>query len=669
MKTIRLKTLSMLNFKGIRRQEITFNTEGITTISGRNATGKSTVRDAFLWLMFDKNAAGEKDFGIKTNDPQGNPIPQLPHEVSATLLVDGTELRLRKCLAEKWVKKAGATEKAFSGNTTEYYINDVPKKAGEYNQHIANLCDETVFRTITNPAYLPSMKRDQLRPLLFQMAGEVTDADIAGDDRDLQGLLDLVTGKSIAELLEQTKAEKARIKHELDGLPARIDELQRTMPGAEDWDALASRITRCEEQIEGIDRQLEDAAKAVEAANARRVQMAQAIADKKMQRARLESDIRAKAMTDYNRQSRKQQELKSRHDNLGYAIANHRNTLANIEADICLLQAVMDRNNDRLEELRQQWHDTNAETFTPDEHDLICPTCGRPLDDDDAVAKLDEMKARFNAAKAARLADNQKQGMAVKARIQQTLDDIAARNAEADRIKEEIASLTKEQQTIESDPLYTAAIDKPDTGHAVLCSVEIDALDDEIRRMEASLPEAVRPADHTELKESRRRIANQLQELRDALSKKQHIDHINARIDELTARQRDLSQLLADREQVESWIDKFNKRKVELVEDKINALFALVKWKMYRPLINGGEEPVCIPMINGVDYRDANAAARMNAGLDIINAFCQHHGVHAPIFVDNAEGVNQLLPTASQMIRLVVTDEPQLTITYQEQSL
>ena len=96
MKVIKLKTISILNFKGIRKQEIDFNTEGITTISGRNATGKSTIRDAFLWLMFDKNSAGEKDFGIKTNDAEGNPIPQLPHEVSAILLVNGEELCLRK---------------------------------------------------------------------------------------------------------------------------------------------------------------------------------------------------------------------------------------------------------------------------------------------------------------------------------------------------------------------------------------------------------------------------------------------------------------------------------------------------------------------------------------------------------------------------------------------
>ena len=189
MKVIKLKSIAILNFKGIRNQEIVFNTEGTTTISGRNATGKSTVRDAFLWLMFDKNAAGEKDFGIKTNDADGNPIPQIPHEVSAVLLVNGDELRLRKCLTEKWVKKSGSVEKVFSGNTTEYYVNDVPKKAGEYNAYISDLCDETVFRTITNPAYLPNMKKDQLRAMLFKMAGELTDMDIASGDADLSRLM------------------------------------------------------------------------------------------------------------------------------------------------------------------------------------------------------------------------------------------------------------------------------------------------------------------------------------------------------------------------------------------------------------------------------------------------------------------------------------------------
>ena len=540
----------------------------------------------------------------------------------------------------------------------------MPKKAGEYTSFISGLCDETVFRTITNPAYLPSMKRDQLRSLLFQMAGEVTDTDIAGDDKDLKELLDLVTGKTIAELLEQTKAEKTRIKHELDGLPARIDELQRTMPEAEDWDALASMIAHHEGKIEEIDQQLEDAAKAVEAANARRIQLTQDIANKKTERAKLENDIRVQAMADYNRQMQKRQELKSRHDALGFSIANLRNSMASFEAEMHRWQEFQEECKANLEELRQQWYGINAEAFVLDEDKLVCPTCGRRLEEDAIATRTEEMQARFNADKAARLTTNQKQGMALKAQMQQNQTNIDTHNAKIKDIGIQIARLEEQQKALASDPLYTAVIEKPDTDHAVLCSVEIDALNDEIRRMEMKLPEAVKPADQTELKASRQRFVSQLQDLRTALYKKQHIDHINARIDELTTRQRELAQLLADRERVESWIDKFNKRKVELVEDKINALFAIVRWKMYRPLINGGEEPVCIPMINGVDYRDANAAARMNAGLDIINAFCQHHGVYAPIFVDNAEGVNQLLPTASQMIRLVVTNEPKLTITY-----
>ena len=140
---------------------------------------------------------------------------------------------------------------------------------------------------------------------------------------------------------------------------------------------------------------------------------------------------------------------------------------------------------------------------------------------------------------------------------------------------------------------------------------------------------------------------------------------LETRIHELNNRLRDLSQLLAEKEQTESWIDKFNKRKVDMVEERINSMFSMVKWKMYNHLINGGEDPTCVPIIGNAEYRDANAAGKLNGGLDIINAVCQYYGVYAPIFIDNAEGVNNILPTHSQMIRLVVTCEPKLTVSYE----
>lgn len=662
MKNIKLQTISILNFKGIRKQEITFNTEGITTVSGRNATGKSTIRDAFLWLMFDKNAAGEKDFGIKTNNAEGNPIPQLPHEVSATLLINGEELHLRKCLMEKWVKKSGTVEKVFSGNTTEYYINDVPKKASEYNAFIADMCDETVFRTITNPAYLPNMKKDQLRAMLFKMAGELTDADIAGEDEGLNRLLDLITGKSIEELQKQTASEKARIKKELVDIPARIDELQRSMPVAEEWAMLEASIDLAKNELNNVEAQIEDASKAIQATNEERICLSRELSDKKLAYSNRMNELKRKPMEEYNRETMQQNELRSQVSLLESKNGNIQSKMMYVKRSTDNLKAAINEKQDRLGELRREWMEINASEPLFNEDAFVCPTCRRPLEAEDIEAKKAEMTENFNRDKAAKLNANKSAGLTMKEEVDAMLQKIKENDAELASLNMEITGNQKKIEELKANPLYDKEIilEKAEIQDATL-----DVLSKEITDLENQLNEPVSRPQTIELKEQRATIQEAIKDMERRMYKKEQIAVANKRIAELTDRQRDLSQQIADKEQVESWIERFNRRKVEMTESRINSLFAMVRWRMYNKLINGGEEPTCVPLINGVEYRDANAAAKINGGLDIINAVCQYYGVYAPIFIDNAEGVNELLPTNSQMIRLVVTTEPKLIISYE----
>lgn len=659
MKVIKLKSIAILNFKGIRNQEIVFNTESITTISGRNATGKSTVRDAFLWLMFDKNAAGEKDFGIKTNDADGNPIPQIPHEVSAVLLVNGEELRLRKCLTEKWVKKSGSVEKVFSGNTTEYYVNDVPKKAGEYNAYIADLCDETVFRTITNPAYLPNMRKDLLRAMLFKMAGEPTEADIASGDADLSRLLDLITGKSIEELQKQVAAEKSRLKKELSDIPARIDELQRSLPIAEEWTALEASMDIARQELADVDAQIEDVSKAIEAENGKRIQLSRELSDKKMAYSKRMNELEQAAMEGYNREVMQQKELQSSVALLESKNRNVQQRMLYAKRSTDDLKRKINAAQEHLSELRKRWMEINASEPVFSDEAFICPTCRRPLEVEDIETKKAEMTENFNRDKAARLSANQKDGVEAKAEVEAMLEKIKENDAEIESSNEELSKNEERIKELKSDPLYSKAIEK---GNAEIQDATLDALYREIVDLETRLKEPVSRPKTIELKEKRAAIQESMKDMERRMYKKEQIAATTKRIAELSDRQRELSQLVADREQVESWIEKFNRRKVEMTESRINSLFALVRWRMYNKLINGGEEPTCVPLIGGVEYRDANAAAKTNGGLDIINAVCQYYGVYAPIFVDNAEGINELLPTNSQMIRLVVTTDSRLVV-------
>jgi len=69
-------------------------------------------------------------------------------------------------------------------------------------------------------------------------------------------------------------------------------------------------------------------------------------------------------------------------------------------------------------------------------------------------------------------------------------------------------------------------------------------------------------------------------------------------------------------------------------------------------------------MVDGVPYRsDLNTAAKINAGLDIINTMQGFYGVTAPIFIDNAEGINSILETPAQTILLRVTRDKKLKVT------
>ena len=662
MKVIKLKTISILNFKGIRKQEIDFNTEGITTISGRNATGKSTIRDAFLWLMFDKNSAGEKDFGIKTNDAEGNPIPQLPHEVSATLLINGEELHLRKCLVEKWIKKSGSVEKVFSGNTTEYYINDVPKKASEYNTYISDLCDEAIFRTITNPAYLPNMKKDQLRAMLFKMAGEITNEDIVGDDTGLNRLLDLITGKSIEELQKQTAAEKVRIKKELADIPARIDELQRSMPVAEEWAMLEASIDIAKRELNEVETQIEDVSKMITAENEKRIRLSVNLSDKKLAYSNRLNELKRKPMEEYNRKSMKQQELRSQVSLLESKNSNIQSKMLYVKRSTDELKKQINDRQDRLDSLRREWMKINASEPSFNEDAFVCPTCRRPLETDDIEAKKLEMTENFNRDKAAKLNANKDAGLSTKEEVEAMLKKIKGNDAELASLNVEMNGNEQQIEQLKADPLYSKEIILEETN---IQDENLDELSKEIADLEARLNNPTSRPQTIELKKQRIEIQESIKDMERRLYKKELIKNTTKRIAELSDRQRELSQQIADKEQVESWIEQFNRRKVEMTESRINSFFAMVRWRMYNKLINGGEEPTCVPLINGVEYRDANTASKINAGIDCINAVCQHYGVYAPVFLDNSEAVNEFIQCGSQMILLRVTTESKLTISYE----
>ena len=215
---------------------------------------------------------------------------------------------------------------------------------------------------------------------------------------------------------------------------------------------------------------------------------------------------------------------------------------------------------------------------------------------------------------------------------------------------------------MKANPLYSAVLTAPDATYAINTDNEYSSLYVEVSELEKKLNEPISLPDTADLIAKKRGVISQIDELKKRLANKDIIERNNQRIQELEKLLRSQSEELAQLEGIEFTMANFSKARIEAMESRINGLFSVVRFKMFEKNINGGEDETCEATVNGVPYSDINNAMAINAGLDIINAICKSERVTAPIFIDNAESVNQLLHTQSQMIRLVVTDDDTLTI-------
>ncbi|MCC8155346.1 MAG: AAA family ATPase [Tannerellaceae bacterium] len=644
---ITILQISLTNIKGIRNKTIDFN-ELHSSICGRNASGKTTVFDAFTWLLFGKDSKGREKFNIKTLDSDNKAIEKLEHEVSAILLIDGHRITLRKTLVEKWVTRRGSAQEEFSGHKINQYYNDVPCSAGEFQSKIDDICPEHIFKLITNPLYFPTLKSDAQRRTLLAMAGDITDEKIIALKPEFAALFAELSGKTLEEFKKEIASKKKKVKDELVGIPGRIDERKRSNPEPEDWQAIETEISQKQQEISSIEEQMTDRSKAFEAAGRRREEVVRQQNDLIFERSSRELEVRQNALADYSGKQRqrntslnKLQQLSIEENSLITSITDCKNKIDTLSQQrSCLLTQY---NHIKAEEL--QFSDT----------DFICPTCKRSFDINDIENRQEEMKANFNAEKSRRLEENMSAGKHIRNQLDQLTAGIEKNESRLKEIQEEVSALRNSPE-VQTLPIA------PDVQPILNSDAEIIRLTTEINRLQEQLDADIDIPDVSDLQDKKRLLQEEVGLLRFRLSKKATLEANSKRIAELELCQRELSQEQADLEQKEFVITDFSKTKIQQVEERISGLFSLVKFKMFEEQINGGEKEVCEAMVDGVPFSDLNTAAQINAGLDIINAFCKHYNKYAPIFVDNAESVNTLLSTDSQLIRLVVTSDEQLII-------
>lgn len=662
MKKVILKSLCLTNWRGEQQRTTEFN-EVETTISGDNGLGKTRHFDAFMWLLFGKDSQDRKDFNIKSI-VDGKPLEKVECEVNGILEVDGDIIKLRRAFVEKWVKPRGQVEEVFKGNETECYWNDTPVNVGEYSKRINAIIDDSVFKMVTNPLFFANMKWQDQREQLFQLAGTITDNEIASNNGDFLALLDKISGKGLQDFKRELSARKKRLKDDLAQIQPRIDQTTRLMPGVEDYSALETELAQVDSKIANIDKAISDKTTAIRQ-QYEGVQKKQAeINELKQKRQQVLHDEQTRVREVAYSANASRRELESNIKASERELETMKRGVSMAERELKELRAKVASKKTEVEELRNAWYNENERVYTVDSTTITCPLYNFCCDNPKANANLQEAqklgREKFNEAKATKLADMTANGGKMNEVITSLEQDVI--NAEKrlenaqNELKEKQDSIANLKNQLSSLPSVEESIVKPEEIN------EYVQLTGQIKTLEANLDSGTEKIDTTELQDRKKEFQQQRDEIKGRLASRELITKYKGEVASLEAQGKDLAQQIADAEREEYVIQNFTKAKIEECERRINSLFSIVKFKLFEYTIDGNESETCVPMVDGVPFQSVNTAGKVNAGLDIINALTKFYGILAPIFIDGRESVNRLIQTESQIINLVVSHDKSLII-------
>lgn len=627
-----LKSITILNFKGIKSLKLDLDGES-ASIYGANGAGKSTIYDAFLFLLFGKDSRGSATFSIKPILADGEPVHNVETSVEAVL----DDTTLRRVYREVWTRRRGDAEDSFSGHETLYFVDGLPQNQSNYKKTVEGIMPETLFRALTNPFYFPEvMKWQDRRSQLFKLFGCLTDEDVAATDERFTELLNLCGRYTVEQFAQGLKVKIKGYNSTLKELPARIDEASRQVIEDDDITAAEAAVDALADEIRSL----------------RSTMTAQDDAELVAQRVAIETEIMQLQHANDVHKEQIRVENAERNRAAMNALAQQIKDLGlnALEADVRVALNESNALEQRLADLRARFTAVASEPYTAQDK---CPTCGRPFPAEDLQTAKSaweaHQKERLDAINAeGRELSSQLKG--AKQRASEASDELSRRQKIHDEYQQAMNELTVAELAHDMDGFAEQMTKLTDKRSAILEAIQAATAGAKAKVAEIAMQLASKQAEYAEARKALAAVTASIT--------------ARARIEELREQQAQTVEALEDAEATVALCEEFVRARVALVTDSINSHFDLVRWQLYRDQINGGLEEICEATVDGIPYHDLNGAMRINAGLDIIHACSQQTGQSAPIFVDNAESVTDLYtPGDAQVIRLVVSaDDAQLRL-------
>lgn len=666
MKQIKLLSMHIQNFKGCKDRTIEFGEK--TRISGANATGKTTIFDAFTWLLFGKDSLGSSDFDIRPLDIDGNMINNIEISVEAKISIDGDEYDLKKVQKQNWVKKRGTDTREFQGNVNEFDINGYPKSQKEFKEFISGIVKEDVFNLITNPSAFNALHWEEQREILMKIVGCPSNVEIAKTFGEKYALL--IPELKIAstdDILKKYKKARIELKKDEKEIPPRIDEASKSLVIA-DVGALEIEKSAKEVALQKVEDELSGGNGKLGEINSKR----QEIMNLKFRISEIQNEENQKL---FDKSKALRDDLVAKEDTL----RSIKREIADTNSEIHSVHSKYEWSVKEVKRLQEEWKAEKAKTFPelvpmepiPDSAS-VCPTCGQDLPEDVIQKNIENYEKKKQAYEAKYTNDF----IQFKERKKNKISEIETAGTEAatdrDKYKSREEELRKsmvklDSKLVEAQKNYDSAQEEldryPKTADIsekaeYLATIEkISVLEKEIESMSSDT------SGRTELEAKKAVLKDEITEIAGKILAADNTK-TKKRIAELEAEQKEVGQKIANQEKMINLTDDFIRSKSAMVAADVNKKFNVVSFKLFEDQINGGLKETCECTVNGVPLSSLNNGHRIIAGLDIIQSLSNLYEVSCPVFIDNSEAVNEVnFPEMNaQMIHLAVTKDKELKI-------